>query len=200
MMARVRLISYFVELAGSRRGLLISHLILGTALLPIPIFCTLSAEWLFSAITSPSIGGPSVFIFLIFFPKLVWLLVLSVPIAFLFLIWSLPESRRLGLPIRDAAALSFLIFSYVMDLLRRGESPSAASGLDGSDRDGAFHTGLVLGNLDTVILLVLILWWVCRRRTARPVEKAWFHWLMFAFSSWYFCPFTEGYFNFFDSL
>lgn len=198
---RVRLVSYFVDLAGSRRGLLISYLILGTALLPIPIFCTVSAEWLYSAITSPSNVSPqSVAIALVLFPKLMWLLVLSVPIASLFLIWSLPGSRRLGLPIRDALALSLLIFSHVMEFLRRGESPSPASGLDSSDPNGALHTGSVLGNLDTVLPLVLIFWWVCRRRTAHPLEKAWFHWLMFAFYLWYFCSFTEGYFKFLDSL
>ncbi len=100
--------------AKERRPLLLGHLALALSLVPIPMIRTGWAEialvFTVFPFRMPALAGPLL---------LLIGLVISSPLAPLFLAWSLPGAARTGLPKRSIGALCFLIvyqpFRYYWD-------------------------------------------------------------------------------------
>ncbi len=85
--------------AEERRPLLIRHVVLAFALIPVPWFRTGVVDLLVMALLVP---WPHLITMALAF--LFWLSLFSLPLIPLFLAWSLPGASRPGLPKRSIAA------------------------------------------------------------------------------------------------
>ncbi len=175
-MIRERLRSMF---AAERRPLLIRHVVFAFALFPILWFRTGVADLLVMALLLPwphlvAMALASVF----------WLSLLSLPLIPLFLAWSLPGANRLGLPKRSIGALCLLIAYHPFRFYLEGRLYVAETQAFVARIHEQFPIVWVFKHLDTPSLLGLVVWTVLGRRTARPTEKVWFHWLLFVCALW----------------
>lgn len=182
-MIRERLRSQFAEI---ERPLLIWHLVLGLTLLPIP---TLLTGWAYLLDLIPVISLPSA-LFLksqVYF----WLLVFSFVPGSLYLVWSFPSIHRVGLPKRS---IYFLCLLAVYNPVRLNFYRTIAE-LESREHVYTLHYKYIIlwdfKNVDSALLLGLAVWAFRRHRIMQPVEKAWFHWLIFVCAAWAICDYFE---------
>ena len=165
--------------AKERRPLLEGHVVLALALIPVPWFRTGVADLLVIAMLFP-------------WPHLValalgfcfWLTVISLPLIPLFLAWCLPGADRPGLPKRSIGALCLLIAYHPYQFLLEGRFYVTQTQTRVAQWHEQFPIIWVFKHLDTPTLLGLVVWTVVRCQTARPAEKVWYHWLLFACAIW----------------
>jgi len=178
--------------AKERRPLLVGHLLLALALVPIPMIRTGWAEtalvftifpFRMSASTGPLL--------------LVIGLVISSPLAPLFLAWSLPGATRTGLPKRSIGALCLLIvyqpFRYYWD----GIFFSPENLVMVAEIHERAPAVWAFKHLDALILVGIAVWAIVRREAASAGERMWFHWLLFVCTIWAICGFADFAFGFF---
>jgi hypothetical protein len=178
-------------LAEERQPLLIRHVVLAFALIPIPWFRTGLVDFVVVSSTIPSPAGPSfAFAFLIF------LSVLSLPLVPLFLAWSLPGAHRPGLPRRSIIFLALLIayqpLGFNLEGIFYGEETRAYV----ARMQERFPIVWLFKHLDTALLLALVVWATVRRADVQPREKEWFHWLLFICALWAICAFYDPFLGF----
>ena len=181
--------------AKERRPLLVGHLVLSLALVPIPIIRTGLAEFALVLIFTPFSQGVGMGISILF-----WISLFSLPLIPLFLAWSLPGSYRPGLPNRSIGALCLLIayhpFRFYLEGIFYGEETRA----DAARMHERFPIVWLFKHLDTVLLLALVVWAALRRAETQPWEKAWFHCLLFVSTLWAVCAFFDPFLGFALSL
>ena len=165
--------------AIERRPLLKGHVVLALALIPVPWFRTGVADLLVIAYLFP---WPHTVTFALMF--CFWLTVFSLPLIPLFIAWSLPGAGRPGLPRRAVGALCLLIAYHPYRCLLEGTIYVAQTQTSIAQWHEQFPIIWVFKHLDTPTLLGLVVWTVVRCQTARPAEKAWFHWLLFVCAIW----------------
>jgi hypothetical protein len=166
-------------LAEDRRLILFRSLVFGVALLAVPPLRTGLVDFLLVSVSVPSPAGPALALALAF-----WLALFTLPLVPLFVVWSVPGATAIGLPRRAIAALFLLVlyhpFRYYLDGKFYGAETLAAI----AHTHEQFPIVWVFKHLDTAFLLGLAVWATRRRRTAQPVEKVWFHWLLFVSALW----------------
>lgn len=177
---RLRLIFSEIE-----RPLLIWHLVFGLILLPIPLMRTGFAE-LILVLFPPVDGNMLAFGLLIFF------LLVSLPLAPIFIAWSLPGAGRRGLPKRSIGALALLIAYYPLRLYLNNIFANAETRADIARMHAEFPVVWLLKHLDAALLLGLLVWAIRRRDIAQPMEKMWFHWLLFVCALWAACALFDS--------
>ncbi len=165
--------------AAERRPLLVRHVVFALALIPIPWFRTGVVDLLMSALLFPWPHLIAMALATVF-----WLSLFSLPLIPLFLAWSLPGSGRLGLPKRSIGALCLLIAYHPFRFYLEGRLYVAETQAFVARIHEQFPIVWAFKHLDTPSLLGLAVWTVLRRRTARPAEKVWFHWLLFVCALW----------------
>lgn len=165
--------------AKQRRPLLVGHVVLALALIPIPWFRTGVADLVVVAVVFP---WPHMVTWALGFGF--WLTVISLPLIPLFLAWSLPGAGRPGLPKRSIGALCLLIAYHPYRFLLEGTLYGAQTQALVAQRHEQFPIVWVFKHLDTPALLGLVVWTVVRCQTARPAEKVWYHWLLFVCAIW----------------
>jgi hypothetical protein len=165
--------------AEERRPLLVRHVLLAFALIPVPWFRTGVADLLVMALLFP---WPHLITMALAF--LFWLSLISLPLIPLFLAWSLPGASRPGLPKRSIGALCLLIAYHPFRFYLKGSFYGAETRAEITDLHEQFRIVWVFKHLDTPALLGLVVWMVLCLRTARPAEKNWFHWLLFVCALW----------------
>lgn len=178
--------------AKERRPLLLGHLALALALVPIPMIRT---GWVEVALVftvfpfrMPASTGPLL---------LLIGLVISSPLMPLFLAWSLPDAARTGLPKRSIGVLCLLIayqpFRYYWDgIFFSPENLAMVAEIH--ERTPAVW---VIKHLDALMLAGIAVWAIVRRETASAGERMWFHWLLFVCAIWAICGFADFAFGFF---
>lgn len=172
--------------AEIERSLLIWHVVLGLTLLPIPALLT---GWAYLLDLIPMISLPSA----LFLKSLVWfwLSVFSFFPALFYLVWSLPSIHRVSLPKRS---IYFLCLLAVYNPIRLNLYRTIAE-LETREHVYTLHYKYIIlwdfKNVDSAILLALIVWAFRRHRTMQPVEKALFHWLLFVCAVWAICDYYE---------
>lgn len=184
---RLRLI--FTE---ERRPLLIWHLVLGFALVPIPLMRTGFSEFILVGLIFPSPDG-AIFIL----GLLIFFLLVSLPLAPIFIAWSLPGAGRRGLPKRSIGALALLIAYYPLRLYLNNIFANAETRADIARMHAEFPVVWLLKHLDAALLLGLLVWAIRRRDVAQPMEKMWFHWLLFVSALWAACGLFDSPFGLF---
>jgi hypothetical protein len=165
--------------AKERRPLLLGHVGLAFALIPIPWFRTGVADLLVIAVLFP---WPHMVTYALGF--CFWMTVFSLPLIPLFLTWSLPGAGRPGFPKRSIGALCLLIAYHPYRFLLEGTLYVAQTQALVAQRHEQFPIIWAFKHLDTPSLLALVVWTVVRRQSARPAEKVWFHWLLFVCALW----------------
>ncbi len=165
--------------AKERRPLLVGHVVLAFALIPIPWFRTGVADLLVIARVFP---WPHMITFALMF--CFWLTVISLPLIPLFLAWSLPGAGRPGLPKRSIGALCLLIAYHPYRFLLEGTLYGAQTQALVAQRHEQFPIIWFFKHLDTALLLALVVWTFVRCQTARSAEKLWYHWLLFVCAIW----------------
>jgi hypothetical protein len=188
VMIRERLRPIFAQ---ERRSLLLGHMALALALVPIPMIRT---GWIEAAIVL-SIFPPQM-------PEPVGLYMLiagtvvSLPVIPLFLAWSLPGANHAGLPKRSIGALCLLIVYHPFRIYLEGKISSPKD----LEWVAQLHDQLpiiwALKHLDTPLLLGLALWAIHRRSVAQPKEKIWFHWLLLVGALWAIISLSDSGFGF----
>ncbi len=165
--------------AKERRPLLEGHVVLALALIPVPWFRTGVADYLVMAKLFLWPHMVALALWLCF-----WLTVFSLPLIPLFLAWSLPGADRPGLPKRSIGALCLLIAYHPYQFLLEGRFYVTQTQTKVAQWHEQFPIIWVFKHLDSPALLGLVAWTVVRCQTARPAEKAWFHWLLFVCAIW----------------
>ncbi len=165
--------------AIERRPLLKGHVVLALALIPVPWFRTGVADLLLIAYVFP---WPHTVTYALMF--CLALTVLSLPLIPLFLAWSLPGAGRPGLSKHSIGALCLLIAYHPYRYLLEGTLYVAQTQALVAQWHEQFPIIWVFKHLDTPALLCLVIWTVVRCQSARPAEKAWFHWLLFVCAIW----------------
>lgn len=165
--------------AKERRPLLIRHVVFAFALIPVPWFRTGVVDLMMVALLyrlphSAALALASLF----------WLSLFSLPLIPLFFAWSLPGASRPGLPKRSIGALCLLIAYHPFRFYLEGRLYVAETQALIARIHEQFPIVWAFKHLDTPALLGLVVWTVLRRRTARPAEKIWFHWLLFVCALW----------------
>ncbi len=177
--------------AKERRPLLLGHLGLALALVPIPMVRTGLIEVAIALSFFPSQAPVPVGLYMLIAGTVV-----SLPVIPLFLAWSLPGSNRPGLPKRSIGALCLLIVYHPFRIYFEG----ALSSSQYLERAARLHDQLpiiwTLKHLDTPLLLGLALWAIRRRGVAQPKEKIWFHWLLFVGALWAITSLSDSGFGF----
>ena len=165
--------------AKERRPLLIRHAIFAFALIPVPWFRTGVVDFMVIAVLYrwPHSGALAL-------ASLFWLSLFSLPLIPLFFAWSLPGASRPGLPKRSIGALCLLIAYHPFRFYLEGRLYVAETQAFVARIHEQFPIVWAFKHLDTPALLGLVVWTVLRRRTARPAEKIWFHWLLFVCALW----------------
>ena len=174
MVERLRFLS-----AATRRPLLIRHVVFAFALIPIPWFRTGVADLLVVALLFPLPHSAALALASVF-----WLSLFSLPLIPLFFAWSLPGAGRPGLPKRSIGVLFLLISYHPFRFYLEGRLYVAETQALVARIHEQFPIVWAFKHLDTALLLGLVVWTVLRRRTARPAEKIWFHWLLFVCVLW----------------
>ncbi len=165
--------------AKERRPLLLGHLALAIALVPIPMIRTGMAEFggfiaLFAFQAPPSIGLGILAAGALF----------SFPLVPIFLAWSLPGATRLGLSRRSIGLLCLLVATHPIRYYVEGVFHNAAIRAKAESLHERFPIVWMFKHLDTLLLLVLIVWAVFGHRSAMPYAKLWFHWALFVCALW----------------
>ena len=174
--------------AKERRPLLIRHVIFAFALIPVPWFRTGVVDFMVIALLYRFPHSAALALALLF-----WLSLFSLPLIPLFFAWSLPGASRPGLPKRSIGALCLLIAYHPFRFYLEGRIYVAETQAFVARIHEQFPIVWAFKHLDTPALLGLVVWTVLRRRTARPAEKIWFHWLLFVCALWAMGAFYDFY-------
>ncbi len=160
--------------AKERRPLLVGHLVLSLALVPIPMIRTGWVEAaLILSIFPSQVPGPIGLWFLMAGS------VVSLPLIPLFLTWSLPGATRLGLPKRSIGALCLLVAVHPSRFYFEGIFNSIKIRAEAANLHDRFPVFWLIKHLDTPLLLGLVVWAILRHQTVRAHGKLWFHWALF---------------------
>ncbi len=177
--------------AKERRPLLVGHVVLAFALIPIPWVRTGLVDFLVVTTILPSPAGPTLALAFLF-----WLSLFSLPLIPLFFGWSLPDAGRPGLPKRSIGALCLLIGYHPFRFYLEGIFYGAETRSDVARMHEQFPIIWLFKHLDTALLLMLVVWAALRRAEAQPWEKVSFHWLLFVCALWAVCAFNDSFLGF----
>lgn len=177
--------------AKDRRPLLLGHLGLALALIPIPMIRTGWIEGAIALSVFPSqMPGPvGLYVLLVG-------TVISLPVFPLFLAWSLPGAGHPGLPKRSIGALCLLIVYHPFRIYLEGIFSSPKDLERVTSLHDQFPIIWALKHMDSPLLLGLALWAIHRRSVAQPKENIWFHWLLFVGALWAVTSLSDSGFGF----
>ncbi len=165
--------------AKERWPLLVGHLALALALVPIPMIRTGWIDAVLMLSTFPS-QVPE--------PVGLWLLlggtVVSLPLIPVFLAWSLPGAIRVGLPRRSIGLLCLLVATHPIRYYLEGAFHSVTIRAEAGSLHEQFPVIWMFKHLDTLLLLGLVIWAVLGHRSTRAHGKLWFHWALFVCTLW----------------
>ena len=177
--------------AKEGRPLLLGHLALALALVPIPMVRSGLIEVAIALSFFPSQAPVPVGLYMLIAGTVV-----SLPVIPLFLAWSLPGSNRPGLPKRSIGALCLLIVYHPFRIYLEGIFSSPKDLERVTSLHDRFPIIWALKHMDTPLLLGLALWAIHRRSVAQPKEKIWFHWLLFVGALWAVTSLSDSGFGF----
>jgi hypothetical protein len=160
--------------AKERWPLLLGHLALALALVPIPMIRTGMAEFgafmaLFPFQAPPWIGLGILAAGVLF----------SFPLVPLFLAWSLPGAALPGLPRRSIGLLCLLVATHPLRFFFEGAYHRIEIRAKAESLSEKFPAVWAIKHLDTPLLLGLVVWAILQHQTMRAHGKLWFHWALF---------------------
>ena len=165
--------------AKERRPLLLGHLALALALVPIPIARTGWAEFTAVLILFPFQAPPTMG-----FVMLAGSTLFLSPLVPLFLVWSLPGAGRSGLPLRSIVVLCLLVVYHPLQSYFESHfyGEFVARVADSFSQESPLIW--FVRHLDTPLLIALTATALRRRRTLPPFWKVTFQWSLFVCVLW----------------
>ncbi len=164
----------------SRVFLLAWCLLAGLALAPLPILHAMPYKFLYYLFESPPLGWTRVTRY-----EAYWFTIMGLPLAPIFLGWSLPGAGRFGLPKRSIAVLCLLVaynpFRHYFESHFYGGSIARIAGIFSWSESPLLWT---IWRLDTPLLIALAATALLRRHTLRPLPKILYHWILFVCALW----------------
>ena len=160
--------------AKERRPLLMGHLALALALVPIPMIRTGWAESgafmaLFAFQAPPWIGLGILAAGVLF----------SFPLVPLFLAWSLPGAARPGLPRRSIGLLCLLVAIHPLRYYFEGVFHRIGIRAEAASLSEKYPVVWLIKHLDSPLLLGLVVWAILQHQTMGAQGKLWFQWALF---------------------
>ena len=160
--------------AKERRPLLLGHLVLALALVPVPMIRTGMAEFgafmaLFPFQAPPTIGLGILAAGVLF----------SFPLVPLFLVWSLPGAIRLGLSRRSIGLLCLLVATHPLRYYFEGVFHRIGIRAEAASLFEKYPVVWLIKHLDSPLLLGLVVWAILQHQTMGAQGKLWFHWALF---------------------
>ncbi len=160
--------------AKERRSLLLGHLALAIALVPIPMIRTGWAEAtavmaVFAFQAPPSIGLGLMAVGVLF----------SLPLFPLFLAWSMPGASRPGLPKRSIGLLCLLIAAHPLRFHFEGVYHRIGIRAEAASLSEKYPVVWLIKHLDSPLLLGLVVWAILQHQTMGAQGKLWFQWVLF---------------------
>ena len=162
----------------SRVFLLAWCIVAGLALAPLPALHAMPYGFLYYLIESPPPGWTRITRY-----EAYWFTIMGLPLAPIFLAWSLPGAGRPGLPKRSIIVLCILVAYNPM----RHYFETHFYGFDIARMvvfDEAWTAGWIIRHLDLPLLIGLAATALLRRQTLRPLWKVLFHWILFVCALW----------------
>jgi len=159
--------------AKERRPLLLGHLVLALALVPIPMIRTGMAEF-GAALALDSFQAPP----WIGLGILAACVLFSSPLVPLFLAWSLPGAARPGLPRRSIGLLCLFIAIHPLRFYFEGIYHSVENREKAARLSEKFPAVWAIKHLDTLLLLGLVIWAILQHQTMGTQGKLWFQWAL----------------------
>ena len=160
--------------AKGRRPLILGHLALALALVPIPMIRTGMAEAgafmaLFSFQAPPWIGLGILAAGVLF----------SLPLVPLFLAWSLPGAASPGLPRRSIGLLCLLVAAHPLRFHFEGVYHRIGIRAEAASLSEKYPVVWLIKHLDSPLLLGLVVWAILQHQTMGAQGKLWFQWALF---------------------
>ncbi len=150
----------------------------GLALAPMPILHALPSAFFYHLFESPPPGWVR-----ITRNEAYWFTIMGLPLAPIFLAWSLPGASRPGLPLRSIVVLCLLVaynpLRHYFEIHFYGDVVARMIAFD-----WAWIAAWIIRNLDTPLLIGLAATALIRRHTVRPLQKLLFHWGLFVCALW----------------
>lgn len=154
-------------------------IVAGLALAPLPVIHAFPSGFLYYLIESPPPGWSRLTL-----SEARNFALIGLPLAPLFLAWSLPGAGRPGLPMRSIAVLYLLAaynpFRHYFEIHFYGDIVARITA--GFSWDSPFIW--TIRHLDTPLLIGLVATALLRRHTLRPLQKVLFHWGLFVCALW----------------
>jgi hypothetical protein len=152
----------------------------GLALAPLPVIHAFPTGFLIYLYESPPPGWtwltPE---------EAYWLTIMGLPLAPIFLTWSLPGAGRPGLPMRSIAVLcllaTYIPFRHYFETHLYGDVFARIAGIFNWSESPLLWT---IRHLDTPLLFGLAAAALLQRHTLRPLQKILFHWILFVCALW----------------
>ena len=152
----------------------------GLALAPLPLIHAYPTGFLIYLYESPPPGWTRLTP-----DEAYWLTLLGVPLAPVFLTWSLPSAGRPGLPMRSIAVLCLLAaynpFRHYFETHFYGDVFARIAGTFNWSESPLLWT---IRHLDTPLLIGLAATALLWRHAVRPLQKMLFHWILFVCALW----------------
>ncbi len=151
----------------------------GLALAPMPILHALPSAFFYHLFESPPPGWVR-----ITRNEAYWFTIMGLPLAPIFLAWSLPGASRPGLPLRSIVVLCLLVaynpFRHYFESHFYGDVIARIADMFSPKAPLIWS----IRHLDTPLLIGLTATALLRRRTLRPLWKILFHWILFVCALW----------------
>ncbi len=164
----------------SRGFLLVWCLLGGLALAPLPLVHAFPSGFLYYLYESPPPGWSRLTL-----NETYWLTLLGVPLAPIFLAWSLPGASRPGLPMRSIIILCFLVaynpLRHYFESQFYGDIVARITVMFNWLESPLIWT---IRHLDTPLLIGLAISVLLRCHTLRSLQKILFHWILFVCALW----------------
>jgi hypothetical protein len=188
--ARMEANSHTPVIFEGRAALIAWCLLAGLALAPMPILHAMPTGFLYYLFESAPPGWTRFTSY-----EAYWVTIMGLPLAPIFLAWSLPSASSPGVPMRSIVVLCLVIaynpFRHYFESHFYGGGVARISGIFNWSESPLLWT---IWRLDTPLLIGLGATALLRHHTLRPLPTILFHWILFVCALWAAGPLYAGVF------
>ncbi len=164
----------------SRAALSVWCLLAGLALAPMPILHAMPYGFLYYLFESAPPGWTKLTL-----NEAYWFTSMGLPLAPIFLAWSLPDASRPGVPMRSIVVLCLLVaynpLRHYFTSHFYGDIVARIAGIFSWSESPLLWA---IWRMDTPLLIGLATTAMLRHHTLRPLPKILFHWILFVCALW----------------
>ncbi len=172
--------SYAHVIFESRTALRVWCILAGLALAPMPILHAMPYKFLYYLFESAPPGWTRLRL-----DEAYWFTSMGLPLAPIFLTWSLPGANRPGVPLRSIGLLCLLVaYNPLRHYIASNFYGDIVARIAGTFSWSESPLLWAIWRLDTPLLIGLTATALLRHRTLRPLPKILFQWILFVCALW----------------